>query len=79
MLRMDFVAIVVETANADMASICQIGVAKYSDGKLIKEWSSLVDPEDYFDFINVDIHGITEEEVEGKPTFPELVSQLSSL
>jgi DNA polymerase-3 subunit epsilon len=76
---MDFVAIDVETANADMASICQIGVAKYSDGKLIKEWSSLVDPEDYFDFINVDIHGITEEEVEGKPTFPELVSQLSSL
>lgn len=78
-LKMDFVAIDVETANADMASICQIGVAKYSDGKLIEEWSSLVDPEDYFDFINIDIHGITEEDVEGKPTFPELVSQLASL
>ena len=46
-LKMDFVAIDVETANADMASICQIGVAKYSEGKLIEEWSSLVDPEDY--------------------------------
>lgn len=77
-LKMDFVAIDVETANADMASICQIGVAKYSDGKLIEEWSSLVDPEDYFDFINIDIHGITEEDVEGKPIFPELVSQLAS-
>lgn len=76
---MDFVAIDVETANADMASICQIGVAKYSDGALIEEWSSLVDPEDYFDFINIDIHGITEEDVEGKPTFPELVSQLAGL
>ena len=71
-----FVAIDVETANADMASICQIGVAKYNNGVLVEEWSSLVDPEDYFDFINIDIHGITEEDVEGKPTFPEIVNQL---
>lgn len=74
----DFVAIDVETSNADMASICQIGVAKYSNGILSEEWSSLVDPEDYFDFINIDIHGITEEDVAGKPTFPEVVTQLSS-
>lgn len=77
--KMDFVAIDVETANADMASICQIGVAKYNNGILIEEWSSLIDPEDYFDFINIDIHGITEEDVEGKPTFPEIFNQLGSL
>lgn len=74
-----FVAIDVETANADMASICQIGVAKYHNGILVEEWSSLIDPEDYFDFINIDIHGITEEDVEGKPTFPEIFDQLGSL
>lgn len=74
---MNFVAIDVETANADMASICQIGVAKYKNGELAEEWSSLVDPEDYFDFINIDIHGITEEDVAGKPTFPEVASQLA--
>lgn len=79
MLKTNFVAIDVETANASMASICQIGIAKYSDGKLIQEWSSLVDPEDYFDFINIDIHGITEEDVEGEPTFPEVVNQLATL
>jgi len=77
--KMDFVAIDVETANADMASICQIGVAKYNNGILVEEWSSLIDPEDYFDFINIDIHGITEEDVEGKPTFPEIFNQLDSL
>lgn len=77
--KMDFVAIDVETANADMASICQIGVVKYNNGILIEEWSSLIDPEDYFDFINIDIHGITEEDVEGKPTFPEIFNQLGSL
>lgn len=34
---MEFVAIDVETANADMASICQIGIAKYSKGKIFGE------------------------------------------
>ena len=75
---MEFVAIDVETANADMASICQIGLAKFKDGQLIEEWSSLIDPEDYFDFINIDIHGITEEDVVGAPTFSEVVDELSN-
>lgn len=70
-------ALDVETANSDMASICQIGIAKYVGGQLIAEWSSLIDPEDYFDFINVYIHGITEEDVVGAPTFPEVVSTLA--
>jgi len=75
---MEFVAIDVETANADMASICQIGLAKFKDGQLIEEWSSLIDPEDYFDFININIHGITEEDVVGAPTFSEVVGELSN-
>lgn len=75
---MKFVAIDVETANADMASICQIGLAKYKDGKLEQEWSSLIDPEDYFDFINVDIHGITENDVAGAPKFTDVVNELSN-
>ena len=69
---MNFVAIDVETANADMASICQIGIAKYADGMLVEEWKSYVDPEDYFDGINVSIHGLDESVVKGAPTFPSL-------
>lgn len=75
--QLNFVALDVETANADMASICQIGIAKYIDGVLVEEWSSLINPEDYFDFINVDIHGITESDVVDSPTFPEIVSTLN--
>jgi len=52
---MEFVAIDVETANADMASICQIGLAKFKDGQLVEEWSSFIDPEDYFDFIKIGV------------------------
>ena len=75
---MDFVAIDVETANADMASICQIGVAKYSDNQLTNEWETLVNPEDYFDYINIDIHGISENNVKGAPTFPEIFNKLKN-
>lgn len=73
---MDFVSIDVETANTDMASICQIGIAIYSGNTLIDEWVTLIDPEDYFDFINIDIHGIDEATVEGAPTFPEVASKI---
>lgn len=75
---MDFVAIDVETANADMASICQIGIAKFQDGKLADEWVALVNPEDYFSSINESIHGITQNDVKDQPTFPQILDKLSS-
>jgi len=73
---MDFVSIDVETANADMASICQIGIASYSDGNIIDEWSTLINPEDYFYFINIEIHGIDEAAVETAPTFSEVAPKI---
>lgn len=73
---MNFVAIDVETANADMASICQVGIAKYVNNKLVEEWSSLIDPEDYFDYFNIKVHGITEKNVVGSPIFPKVVDKL---
>jgi DNA polymerase III subunit epsilon len=75
---LNFVAIDVETANADMASICQIGLVKCENGILSDEWKSYVDPEDYFDVNNVSIHGIDESTVKGVPTFPELSDTLRS-
>lgn len=73
---MNFVALDVETANADISSICQIGIAKFDDNKLIDEWCSLIDPEDYFDPINIYIHGITETDVEGAPKINEVVQKI---
>jgi DNA polymerase-3 subunit epsilon len=76
---MDFVALDVETANADMASICQIGIAHFADGHLANEWKSYVDPKDFFDWINISIHGITEETVAGAPTFLALADTVSRI
>jgi DNA polymerase III subunit epsilon len=73
---MDFVALDVETSNADCSSICQIGIARFKDGRLNEEWSTLVNPEEEFDPFNVAIHHITKEMVEDSPIFPKLVNKL---
>ena len=73
---MEFVAIDVETSNPKRASICQIGLAMYRDSRLVDEWSSLIDPEDYFHSMNIGVHGITEEDVMGAPTFIDVMPDL---
>lgn len=73
---MRFVAIDVETANADMASICSIGVAAFEDGALASEWYSLIDPDDFFDPVNISIHGIQESDVQGAPTFRDAAADI---
>jgi DNA polymerase-3 subunit epsilon len=73
---MDFVALDVETANEDVGSICQIGLASYKNGVLFREWVSLVDPEEKFSSFNIRIHGLTPAAVAGAPTLPELADTL---
>jgi DNA polymerase-3 subunit epsilon len=72
----EFVAIDFETANPDLASICQVGIARYVDGSVVKEWESLIDPEDEFFPLNIMIHGITEETVRGAPTLPSIIAEM---
>jgi DNA polymerase-3 subunit epsilon len=74
-----FVAIDVETANADIGSICQIGLARFVDGQLTEDWSTLVDPEDYFDDVNISIHGIEARMVRGQPKLPEISERLRNM
>jgi DNA polymerase-3 subunit epsilon len=64
---MNFVALDFETANADLISICQVGLVTFSEGAPVATYSVLVDPDDYFDGINVSIHGIDETRVRGAP------------
>lgn len=75
-LPMRFMAIDVETANADMASICAVGIAEYENGSLVSEWYSLINPSDFFDPVNTSIHGISERDVQGAPTFHEAAPEI---
>jgi DNA polymerase-3 subunit epsilon len=74
---MDFAAIDVETANADMSSICAVGIAKFKDGAFTEEWYSIINPQDYFDDINVSIHGINENMAKSAPTYGQVVTTIN--
>ncbi len=65
---MKFVAFDVETSDADVSSICQIGFAHCKNGILVDELSSYIDPETFFDAINIAIHGIDKATIKGAPT-----------
>jgi DNA polymerase-3 subunit epsilon len=73
---MNFIALDVETANPDYSSICQIGLAVFQDGHIIDSWVTLVNPETYFDEINVSIHGIDEEDVSDSPTITQIYPKI---
>jgi len=75
---MDYLAIDVETANADYSSICQIGIVEVQNGEIFDQWSTLVNPEAYFDPFNISIHGITESDIENAPTFDSVYSELKN-
>ena len=71
-----FNSIDVETANADRASICQIGIVHVHDGEVRDRWKTLINPEDWFDPWNIGIHGIDEAAVSRSPTLPEVREEL---
>ena len=73
---MNFFSLDVETANADYSSICQIGIVEFKNGVIIDKWSSLINPEAYFDSFNSTIHGIYESDIKDSPTFDEIYSFL---
>ena len=75
----EFAALDVETANAALSSICQIGVVLFADGEITSSWQSLVNPEDYFSPVNVAIHGIDEDTVRDAPRFSGLAPHMASI
>lgn len=78
MKDLTFIALDLETANADYSSICQIGLAFFEDGILKSKESHLIDPQVPFHGFNIGKHGINPIDVAGKPTFPDFYDELCS-
>ncbi len=77
---MEFVAIDVETANHNRRSICAIGIVRFNQTEVTKEWCSLINPQDGFDKWNTrNIHGISEKDVRDAPTFPVALKEFKHL
>ena len=62
----------VETPNSRNDRMSAIGVALVEDGRIVEEFSSLVNPETYFDRFNIALTGITPAMAAKAPTFGEL-------
>jgi len=79
MNNLTFNAIDVETANADPASICQVGIVCIHAGTVKEQWSLLINPEQRFNSANVRVHGIDENVVRDSATLPQVAAQLRRL
>ncbi|WP_415182190.1 3'-5' exonuclease [Phaeovulum sp.] len=66
-----FIALDVETACSNAASICQIGLACVQFDNRITTFSMLVDPRTRFDRFNIQLHGIGPATVAGAPCFSQ--------
>ena len=79
MSNLTFNAIDVETANADPASICQVGIVRVRAGRIEEQLAMLVDPEQRFNPVNVRLHGISEATVKDSVTLPSVYARLRRL
>jgi DNA polymerase-3 subunit epsilon len=74
-----FVALDVETACSDVASICQIGLACVQPDNQIQTFSMLVNPGTRFDAFNIQLHGIGPDHVTDAPRFADALEVLLPL
>ncbi|MCB2219344.1 MAG: 3'-5' exoribonuclease [Bacteroidetes bacterium] len=70
---MNFTAIDFETANEKRWSICQVGIVRVEQGRVIKQYEQLIKPpENFYASINTQIHGISSEDTINAPNFAEI-------
>ncbi|MFC1453728.1 exonuclease domain-containing protein [Verrucomicrobiota bacterium] len=70
---MNFTAIDFETANSSRGSACAVGLCVVQNGQITQSVQHLIRPDPpYFAPFNISIHGITDQDVAGAPSFIEL-------
>ena len=76
----NFAAIDFETANNERTSICSVGVVVVRNGEIVDTFYSLIQPEpNYYYYWNTRVHGLTREDTEEAPVFPEVWAQIEPL
>ena len=73
----DFVAIDFETANHNQESVCSVGIIVVRNGVDVDEYYSYIHPEpNWYDDINISVHGIHPEDTDNAPLFPEVWNEI---
>lgn len=68
-----FTAIDFETASQAATSICQVGLVRVQDGKIVREMNLLVQPpRNYYRYNFIRIHGISPEKTAFSPSFHDI-------
>jgi len=76
----DFAAIDFETANNQRTSVCSVGVVIVRNGEIVDSFYSLIQPEpNYYNYWCTQVHGLTREDTEEAPVFPEVWKQIEPL
>lgn len=76
---MRYIAFDVETPNYANDRMSAIGISIVEDGKIIRNLSTLVNPEARFDAFNIELTGITPEMAATAPTFAQLWPRLQQI
>lgn len=71
-----FNAVDVECANDHPGSICQIGITRVRDGRIVEVYSTLVNPHQRFGWFHRRLHGIDAKQVKGKPSFRKIAGDV---
>ncbi|MGX4644850.1 3'-5' exonuclease [Holzapfeliella sp. JNUCC 80] len=69
---MNFIAFDFETANQKRNSACSLAIVMVRNNQIVDSFYSLINPQDKFHYRNVQIHNITEDQVQDAPTFAEI-------
>ena len=76
----DFAAIDFETANEQPCSVCSVGVVIVRGGEIADSFYSLIHPEpEYYQWFCQRVHGLSEEDTEDAPLFPEVWEKIEPL
>lgn len=75
----DYIVLDLETPNSYSNSMSSIGIVVVEDGKITDEIYSLINPEAHFDAFNISLTGISPEDVEDAPTFPEYWEEIKDI
>ncbi len=77
----EFVSIDFETANEQRRSACAVGMARFdAEGKLADTYYTLLHPHpdvDYFNPVNVWVHGITQDDVHDAPQWSDVADDVA--
>ncbi|WP_054951763.1 3'-5' exonuclease [Flaviflexus massiliensis] len=77
-----FVSIDFETANENRGSACSVGLIRYVDGVEQESFTTLLRPIEelnYFSWRNINVHGITPDDVVGAPEWSEVDGEIRDL